>query len=106
MGVSFSSTNRGIAEWQGELLDEGGALIRKLAPAAKQQILVLPFAGLLTADTQLQGSEGSGEVLAVTWRTYCTALVAEAMTQRISAEGMSGVALAIAGSNKELLKNE
>ena len=22
MGVSFSSTNRGIAEWQGELLDE------------------------------------------------------------------------------------
>ena len=36
MGVQFSSTNRGIAEWQGELLDEGGALIRKLAPEAKQ----------------------------------------------------------------------
>ena len=36
MGVKFSSTNRGIAEWQGELLDENGALIRKLAPEAEQ----------------------------------------------------------------------
>ena len=36
MGVSFSSRKRNIATWQGELLDEGGALIRKLAPAAKQ----------------------------------------------------------------------
>ena len=36
MGVSFSSEERNIATWQGELLDEDGALIRKLAPAAKQ----------------------------------------------------------------------
>ena len=36
LGVKFSSTNRGIAEWQGELLDENGALIRKLAPEAEQ----------------------------------------------------------------------
>ena len=36
MGVSFSSEERNIATWQGELLDEHGALIRQLAPAAKQ----------------------------------------------------------------------
>ena len=36
MGVKFASANRGIAAWQGELLDEHGKLIRKLAPAAKQ----------------------------------------------------------------------
>ena len=36
MGVSFSSQERNIGTWQGELLDEHGALIRKLAPAAKQ----------------------------------------------------------------------
>ena len=36
MGVKFSSTNHGIAEWQGELLDEHGKLVRKLAPEAKQ----------------------------------------------------------------------
>ena len=36
MGVSFSSEERNIATWQGELLDEHGALIRKLAPEAKE----------------------------------------------------------------------
>ena len=36
MGVSFSAEERNIATWQGELLDEGGKLIRKLAPEAKQ----------------------------------------------------------------------
>ena len=36
MGVSFFSEERNIASWQGELLDEHGALIRQLAPAAKQ----------------------------------------------------------------------
>ena len=36
MGVSFFSTTRGIAEWQGELLDEHEKLLRKLAPEAKQ----------------------------------------------------------------------
>ena len=36
LGISFSSEKRNIATWQGELLDEHGALIRKLAPAAKQ----------------------------------------------------------------------
>ena len=36
MGVSFSSTTRGIAEWQGELLDEHGKLLRKLAPEARK----------------------------------------------------------------------
>ena len=36
MGVSFSSRKCNIATWQGELLDEHRALIRKLAPAAKQ----------------------------------------------------------------------
>ena len=36
MGVSFSSKKRSIDTWQGELLDEHGTLIRKLAPAAKQ----------------------------------------------------------------------
>ena len=36
MGISFSSEERNIATWQGELLDEGGKLIRKLAPEAKQ----------------------------------------------------------------------
>ena len=36
MGVSFSSKKRSIDTWQGELLDEDGALIRKLAPEAKQ----------------------------------------------------------------------
>ena len=32
MGVSFSSKKRNIDTWQGELLDENGTLIRKLAP--------------------------------------------------------------------------
>ena len=36
MGVSFSSRKRNIATWAGELLDEHGELLRKLAPAAKQ----------------------------------------------------------------------
>ena len=36
MGVSFSSKKRNIDTWQGELLDEHGKLIRKLAPEAKQ----------------------------------------------------------------------
>ena len=36
MGVSFSSKKRNIDTWQGELLDEDGKLIRKLAPEAKQ----------------------------------------------------------------------
>ena len=36
MGVSFSSKKRSIDTWQGELLDEHGALIRKLAPEAKK----------------------------------------------------------------------
>ena len=35
MGVSCSSEERNIASWQGELLDEHRALIRKLAPAPK-----------------------------------------------------------------------
>ena len=35
MGVSFSSQELNIATWQGELLDEGGELIRKLAPEDK-----------------------------------------------------------------------
>ena len=36
MGVSFSSKKRNIDTWQGELLDEDGKLIRKLAPEDKQ----------------------------------------------------------------------
>ena len=36
MGVSFSSKKRNIDTWQGELLDENGTLIRKLAPEDKQ----------------------------------------------------------------------
>ena len=36
IGLSFSSGKRNIDTWQGELLDEDGALIRKLAPEAKQ----------------------------------------------------------------------
>jgi hypothetical protein len=36
MGISFSSNKRNIDTWQGELLDEHGALIRKLAPEDKQ----------------------------------------------------------------------
>ena len=36
MGVSFSSRKRNIDSWQGELLDEDGKLIRKLAPEDKQ----------------------------------------------------------------------
>ncbi|MEM7383297.1 MAG: AAA family ATPase, partial [Bacteroidota bacterium] len=36
MGISFSSTTRDIAHWQGKLLDEHGVLLRKLAHAAKQ----------------------------------------------------------------------
>ena len=36
MGVSFSSKKRSIDTWQGELLDEHGALIRRLAPEDKQ----------------------------------------------------------------------
>ena len=34
MGVSFSSKKRSIDTWQGELLDDDGALIRQLAPVA------------------------------------------------------------------------
>ena len=36
MGVSFSSRKRNIDSWQGELLDENGALIRKLTPEDKK----------------------------------------------------------------------
>ena len=36
MGVSFSSKKRNIDTWQGELLDENGKLIRKLAPEAEK----------------------------------------------------------------------
>ena len=36
IGLNFSSNKRNIDTWQGELLDEDGALIRKLAPEAKQ----------------------------------------------------------------------
>ena len=36
IGLSFSSGKRNIDTWQGELLDEDGALIRKLAPEDKQ----------------------------------------------------------------------
>ena len=36
MGISFSSQERNMATWQGELLDENRALICKLAPEAKQ----------------------------------------------------------------------
>ena len=36
MGVSFSSRKRNIDSWQGELLDENGTLIRKLAPEAEK----------------------------------------------------------------------
>ena len=36
VGLSFSSDKRNIDTWQGELLDENGKLIRKLAPEAKQ----------------------------------------------------------------------
>ena len=36
VGLSFSSKKRNIATWAGELLDEHGELLRKLAPAAKQ----------------------------------------------------------------------
>ena len=36
MGVSFSSKKRNIDSWQGELLDENGSLIRKLAPEAEK----------------------------------------------------------------------
>ena len=36
MGVSFSSKKRSIDTWQGELLDEHGALIRKLTPEDKK----------------------------------------------------------------------
>ena len=35
VGLSFSSKERNIATWAGELMDEHGALLRKLAPAAK-----------------------------------------------------------------------
>ena len=35
IGLNFSSNKRNIDTWQGELLDEHGALIRKLAPEAK-----------------------------------------------------------------------
>ena len=37
VGLSFSWQQRNIATWQGELLDEYGEIIRKLAPAAKQR---------------------------------------------------------------------
>ena len=36
MGISFSSNKRNIDTWQGELLDENGKLIRRLAPEDKQ----------------------------------------------------------------------
>ena len=36
LGISFSSEKRNIATWTGELLDQNGALIRKLALATKQ----------------------------------------------------------------------
>ena len=36
IGLNFSSNKRNIDTWQGELLDEDGKLIRKLAPEAKQ----------------------------------------------------------------------
>ena len=36
IGISFSSKKRNIDTWQGELLDEDGKLIRKLAPEDKQ----------------------------------------------------------------------
>ena len=36
MGISFSSKKRNIDSWQGELLDESGTLIRKLAPQDKK----------------------------------------------------------------------
>jgi hypothetical protein len=36
VGLSFSSKKRNIGTWAGELLDEHGKVIRKLAPAAKQ----------------------------------------------------------------------
>ena len=36
MGISFSSNKRNIDAWQGELLDENGKLIRRLAPEDKQ----------------------------------------------------------------------
>ena len=36
VGLSFSSDKRNIDTWQGELLDEHGALIRKLAPEDKK----------------------------------------------------------------------
>ena len=36
IGLNFSSEKRNIATWQRDLLDEHGALIRKLAPENKQ----------------------------------------------------------------------
>ena len=36
IGISFSSKKRNIDTWQGELLDENGKLIRKLAPEAEK----------------------------------------------------------------------
>ena len=36
IGLNFSSDKRNIDTWQGELLDEHGTLIRKLAPETKQ----------------------------------------------------------------------
>ena len=36
IGLNFSSDKRNIDAWQGELLDEDGKLIRKLAPEDKQ----------------------------------------------------------------------
>ena len=36
IGLNFSSKKRNIDTWQGELLDEHGTLIRKLAPETKQ----------------------------------------------------------------------
>ena len=36
IGLNFSSNKRNIDTWQGELLDEHGTLIRKLAPETKQ----------------------------------------------------------------------
>ena len=36
VGLSFSSTARNIASWQGELIDEKGRLIQVLTPEEKQ----------------------------------------------------------------------
>ena len=50
MGVSFSAQERNIGTWQGELLEEDGSLIRKLAPEDKQQACDLLFAAPLSIE--------------------------------------------------------